>query len=913
MDDRRPDPEKLLEKIRQEEALALSGRLKVFFGAAPGVGKTYAMLEAARLRKAEGVDVAVGLVETHHRRETEALLEGLEIIPLRRVEYRGTVIREFDLDGVIARRPALVLVDELAHSNAPGSRHKKRWQDVFELLDAGISVYTTMNVQHLESLNDVVAQITGVVVRETLPDSVFDRADEIELVDLPPDELLKRLEEGKVYVPELAATARERFFRKGNLIALRELALRRTAERVDAQMETYRRAEGIREVWPAAERILVCVGPNPRSIRLIRAAKRMAAGLRAEWIAAYVEAPSKVRPSGRDRKQLAEHMRLAESLGAETLTLSGARASEEILTYARARNVSRIIVGKPTHPRWKDKLLGSMLDEIVRGSGEIDVYVITGDTPEPMPERAPARGGRAAAPPREWALAAASVAACTSLAALMYPYFELVDLAMVFLLGVVFTASLAEKGPSFLATVMSVLVFDFLFVAPRYTFAVHDVRFLVTFGVMLFVGYATSRLTHRIRAQTRASREREQRTAVLYRLSRELVHERDVEALGAIAVRHIQEVFSCRAVVLVPGGDGALQVSPPGAAPSPLDREETGVAHWVFGHRERAGAGTDTLPGSRGFYLPLLAGPRAVGVLGVFCEEGTDPWDTEKVQALESFATPIAMALERVLLAEEAQAALIKAEREAMRNALLSSVSHDLRTPLAAITGATTTLLQGDASLDRDGRRELLQTVIEEADHLNRIIRNILDMTRLESGAITVRKEWQSLEEIVGAVLDRMGDRLAGRPLDVRLPPDLPFVPFDPLLMEQVFINLLENAVRYTPAGTPLALSARVEGGEVVVELADRGPGIRPGEEERIFEKFVRGGGALEGKARSGVGLGLTICRAIVAAHGGRIRAENREGGGAVFRFTLPLGEKPDLPPDEEPGQEPAQGPKEAP
>ena len=384
MEERRPDPDLLLEHVQREEERKREGRLKIFFGAAPGVGKTYAMLEAARQRAAEGLDVVVGIAETHGRAETEALVKGLEVLPRRLIEYRGATLSEFDLDAALARRPALILVDELAHTNAPGSRHKKRWQDVFELLAAGIHVYTTLNVQHLESLNDVVAQITGVIVRETLPDSVLDRADEIEVIDLPPDELLQRLKEGKVYVPELAERARENFFRRGNLLALRELALRRTAERVDEQMRSYRLDKGVKDVWPAAERILVCVGPNPRSIRLIRAARRMAAGLRADWIAVNVEAPSKVRPSERDLNQLAEHMRLAESLGAETVTLSGQRASEEILSYARARNVSKIIIGKPSHPRWKDRLFGSVLDEVVRGSGDIDVYVITGDTGEPV-------------------------------------------------------------------------------------------------------------------------------------------------------------------------------------------------------------------------------------------------------------------------------------------------------------------------------------------------------------------------------------------------------------------------------------------------------------------------------------------------------------------------------------------------
>ncbi len=896
MDEHRPDPDQLLERVRLQEERSREGQLKLFFGAAPGVGKTYAMLEAARQKRSEGTDVVIGLVETHGRKETEALLEGLEIMPRRDVEYRGTVLKEFDIDAALLRKPSLILVDELAHTNAPGSRHKKRWQDVYELLGAGINVYSTLNVQHLESLNDVVTQITGIRVHEAVPDFLLDRADEIELVDLPPDDLLRRLSEGKVYVSDLAAQARENFFRKGNLLALRELALRRTAQRVDEQMQSYREVKGVREVWPVAERILVCVGPNPRSIRLIRAAKRMADGLRAEWIAAYVEAPHKVKPSESDLRKLAEHMRLAESLGAETVTLSGHKASEEILSYSRDRNVTKIIVGKPTHPKWKDKLFGSMLDEMVRGSGDIDVYVITGDTgeaPRPVPKM-----GRRKPRERGWSISISTVGVCTVIAAIISPYVTLVDLAMVYMLGIVFVASATAKGPSLLATMLSVAAFDFFFVPPRYTFAVNDVRYLFTFGVMLIVAIVISRLTLKIRNQASAARHRERRTAALYSLSRKLVHERGIEQLSAIAVKHISELFSSHIVVLVPDDRGGLRVPLTGLVTFALDQKELSVAQWTFNHRQKAGLGTDTLSGAKALYLPLVAASRAVGVIGVMPVHPDSFFDQEQVHALESFANQVAMAIDRAMISQEAQQALLKAETETLRNTLLSSVSHDLRTPLAAITGGVTTLLQQDVALNASQRQELLQTVYEEAEHLNQIIRNVLDMTRLEAKAITVKKEWQSLEEIVGVVLNRLSDKLKGRQLDVDLPEDLPLVPFDPLLVEQVLMNLLDNSIKYTPQNTPLSLSASVRGKEVAVEVADRGPGIPPGSEERIFEKFVRGSAT-----GGGIGLGLTICRAVIEAHGGRIWAENREGGGAVFCFTLPLeGEPPQV--KDYPGEE---------
>jgi two-component system sensor histidine kinase KdpD len=887
MQEQRPNPDELLAQMKVDEERRRQGKLKIFFGAAPGVGKTYAMLSAARQKRSEGLDVVAGIVETHGRRETEALVEGLEVLPRQQIEYRGAVLREFDLDAALARKPELILVDELAHANAPGTRHKKRWQDVFELLAAGINVYATLNVQHLESLNDVVAQITSVVVRETVPDLVLERADEIELVDLPPEELLQRLREGKVYIAELAERARKNFFRRGNLLALRELALRRTAESVDEQMQAYRQTQGVREVWPAGERIMVCIGPNPRSIRLIRAAKRMATGLRAGWIAVNVEPPSAVKASEAILKQLAERIRLAESLGAETVTLTGQKASEEILNYARSRNVTKIIIGKPTHPRWKDKLFGSLLDDVVRGSGDIDVYIIAGEEGEPAPRIVFKLASRKWSK-GEWLLSLGSVAACTGIDALLSPYVTQVDLAMVYLLGIVFTASFAGRGPSFLATLLGVAAFDFFFVPPFYTFAVSDVRYLFTFGVMFIVAFVISSLTLRVREQAHAARQREKSTAALYNLSRELAHERGLERLSAAVVKHISDVFLSEVVVLLPDDKGILV--PMSGSPDTLilDKRELSVGQWVFGHNQRAGLGTDTLPGAKALYLPLVASSKTVGVVGILPGTAGSAFNLEQIHALESFANQSAMAIERAFLAEEAQQALLKAETETLRNTMLSSVSHDLRTPLAAITGAATTLLQHDVALDQFGRRELLQTISEEADHLNKIIRNVLDMTRLEARTIRVKKEWQAIEEIAGVVLNRLSDKFKSHPLTANLPEDLPLVPFDPLLIEQVLMNMFDNALKYSPAGASLDFSAAVRDNNLIVELADRGPGIPQGNEERIFEKFVRGSAS-----GGGIGLGLTISRAIITAHEGRIWAENRPGGGAVFRFALPLGGEP--------------------
>jgi two-component system sensor histidine kinase KdpD len=886
----RPDPEELLARVREEERRAGRGRLKVFFGASPGVGKTYAMLEEARAKQRERVDVVVGLVETHGRAETAALLEGLEVLPRRRVEYRGVSLTELDLDAALARRPALILVDELAHSNAPGSRHARRFQDIEELLAAGIDVHTTLNVQHLESLNDVVAQITGIAVRETVPDAILDEADELELADLSAEDLLQRLREGKVYVPEQAARAIEQFFRKGNLIALRELALRRTADRVDAQMRGYMQEHGIRETWAAAERILVCIGPNPAGARLVRAGKRMATSLKCDWLVLYVEAPGQ-RISERDRAELAENLQLAEQLGAQTVTVGGPDPAEEVLAYARAHNVTKVIVGKPTHARWRDKLFGSTLDKLIRGSGDVDVYVITGEVDEPVLRRGP-RPGRTAPLP-QYLRAAAIVGAATLVGFAVFRLLSLTDVAMVFLLGVAVVAARYGRGPTILASFLSIALFDFCFVPPRLTFAVSDVRYLLTFGVMLGIALVISGLTLRIRAQAEMARLRERSTAALYAMSRELAATRSQAELIATTTRHLAACFGAQVVMLLGGPAGCVAV-PAGVPPGfPMDDKEHSVAQWVFDHGRAAGLGTDTLPAAQAQYLPLVAASGTVGVLGV------RPFDPASFQApgvqglLQAFAGQSALALERDMLAERAQQEQIEIEAERLRTALLSSLSHDLRTPLGAITGAASSLLEEPGGLSGSTRRELLQTILEEAQRMNRLIGNLLDMIRVESGALEVQKEWQPLEEVIGVALIRLEDRLRGRAVQVTLPPDLPLVPLDAVLIEQVFVNLLENAARYTPPGTPIDISATAQAGAVRIDVADRGPGLPPGEELRIFEKFYR---APQTTPQAGIGLGLTICRGIVMAHGGRIWAEHRPGGGAVFRFTLPDTGTPPLP-----------------
>ena len=885
MTERRPDPDALLAHVREQEARRARGKLKVFFGAAAGVGKTYAMLEAARAQRAAGVDVVAGVVETHQRAETEALLDGLEILPRRRIEYRGTTLEEFDLDAALARHPALLLVDELAHTNAPESRHAKRWQDVLELLDGGIDVYTTLNVQHLESLNDVVARITGVVVRETVPDSVLEQADEVELVDLPAEDLRRRLKEGKVYIAHQAAEAVNNFFREGNLIALRELALRHTAERVDAKMQRYRREHAIGAVWPVAERVLVCIGPSPLSARLVRAGRRLAAQLEAPWVVVYVETPAHRKLGADDRARVLETLRLADSLGAETVTLTGARMSDEILAYAGSRNVSKIVIGKPTRGFWQRVFLGSIVDTLVRGSGEIDIYVISGDgTPAPTRRRRlRPPGGR----PLPYAAAVGTVLASTLLAWLMFPRFELANIIMVYLLGVVIVAMRFGRVASALASVLSVAAFDFFFVPPLLTFAVSDTQYLVTFAIMLVVGLVISDLTARTREAAEGARAQERRTATLYSLSRELAASRGLDTLLDLALRHLLEVFGGRIVILMPDASGRLQERAGQLAPFNMDASDFAVAQWAYEHQAAAGAGTDNVPGAQMRFEPLKSSRGIVGVVGMRPAEPHAFDAPEHEHLLETFVSQVAVAVDRALLAEEAQVAQVRAEAERVRNALLSAVSHDLRTPLTTITGAASAALDGETRLDAVTRRELLESIRDEAERLNRLVNNLLDVTRLESGSLRLRREWIPIEELIGVALARLAKPLGDRKVTTRLPEDLPPVLVDGLLIEQVLINLVENATKHTPAGQPIDIEARRAGDEVVVEIADRGPGLPTGEEQKIFDKFFGAG------TGGGAGLGLTICRAIVEAHGGRIRGENRPGGGAVFRFSLPAGEPP--------------------
>jgi two-component system sensor histidine kinase KdpD len=872
----RPDPDQLLRRLQQAEARAQRGKLRVFFGFAPGVGKTYRMLQVAReLVSKQKLDVVIGVVEDHKRIETAKMVSGLELLPRRKVEYRGSTLEEFDLDAALARKPALLLVDELAHTNAVGSRHPKRWQDVNELLDAGIDVFTTMNVQHVESLNDVVAQITRVQVRETVPDSALDAADTIELVDIAPEELLDRLKDGKGYLPEQAKRAAQHFFQRGNLLALRELALRRTAQHVDEDVREYREEHDVVVPWPAGERLLVCIGPAPSSGRLLRAAARMAAGLRCPWVAAYVE--STVRPMSEvDRTRLEAHLSMAESLGATVTRLSGASISEALIAYARKYNVTRLLIGKPTHSRVWDRLRGSLLDEVVRGSGDIDVLAISGgrSNDEQEPRKLPPREGTAQA----WHYLAATliVSASLGLALVLRSLLNLPDLEMLFLLAVMVTAVWFGRGPSLLAAALGVASYDFFFVQPLYTFSVHDRRYFLTFGMIFAVGLAMSELAQRLRRQQREAQAREERTAVLYALTRELASAEAPSRIATIAVRHAANIFAAPASILVVA-DGVLQSIASTPEEALLDTKDVEVATWSHEHGRSAGLGTDTLPGARVLCTPLRAGSSRLGVLALLPQDQR-ALRVDQRDFLDVLGRQVAVALERARLSEEAKQSALRAKTEEMRSSLLSAVSHDLRTPLATITGSATSL-RDDDKLEAATRGELVESIVDQAERLERLVANLLDMTRLESGAIALRRDWVPLEEMVGSALTRLETRLGVREVTVAIPPEIPLVLVDPVLFEQVFVNLLENAEKYTPAGSPLEISARNDADCVEVSFRDHGPGLPIGSEQKVFEKFFRGAHIGVG----GVGLGLPICKGILEAHGGSIRAETHAAGGAVF------------------------------
>ncbi|MEO8005993.1 MAG: two-component system sensor histidine kinase KdpD [Betaproteobacteria bacterium] len=891
----RQDPDQLLEKIRRDEDRAGRGRLKIFFGASAGVGKTYAMLSAAHDLASRSIDVVVGIAETHGRKDTVALLEGLEILPPRVVEYRGSQLAEFDLDAALARRPAIILVDELAHTNAIGSRHPKRWQDIEEMLDAGIDVFTTVNVQHLESLNDVVNGITGVKVWETVPDRVFDQADEVTVVDLTPDELLQRLRQGKVYMPAQAEQAIHNFFRKGNLIALRELALRRTADRVDDQMLAYRHDESIGPVWATRESLLACIGPEPGAEKLVRSAARLARQLGVEWHAVYVETPKlQMLPKAR-REDILRVMALAQQLGARTATLAGQSPAELIVGYARDHNLARLVIGRGAGYRWP--FVRTFLDRLGALGPDLEVVQVGIDSAA-KPRRATVVDAEEKSSRRYggyvWAVAICAVA--TLVATPLATRLDLANIVMLFLLAVVLVAVRFGRGPAVFAAFLNVASFDFFFVPPRFTMAVTDAQYLIVFTVMLAVALVIGHLTSGLRYQARVAAHRETRARALYELARELSGVLTREQVLEISDRHIEASFHAKAVILLPdAGDKLVPTEPTPSASAPAI--DTAIAQWVFDNGKPAGFGTDTLPGSRVYYTPLPAPMRTRGVLALEPEMTRLLLIPEQKRLLETFAALIAIAIERVHYVEVAQGALVRIESERLRNSILSVLSHDLRTPLTSLLGLAESLAITRPALSGE-QREMATAIREEAVRMNALVNNLLDMARLQAGEVKLNLQWQPIEEVVGSAVAALRLPLAGHEVHINLPAGLPLVDIDAVLFERVLVNLLENAAKYTPQGSHITIEASTAGEEFRIVVADNGPGLAPGSEESIFEKFTRG---TTESTTPGVGLGLAISRAIVEAHRGRMWAERNAPAGARFVIALPRGTPPPPPePDDD-------------
>jgi len=896
-DDSRRDPDALLARVREQERRAARGRLRIYFGASAGVGKTYAMLSAAR-QLAAGRKVLVGIVETHGRAETEALLDGLEVLPRKRIDYRGKALSEFDIDAALARRSDLILVDELAHSNLAGSRHPKRWQDIEELLAAGIDVFTTVNVQHLESLNDVVGGITGVRVAETVPDTVFDEAGEVVLVDLPADELLARLKLGKVYQAAQAERAGRNFFRKGNLIALRELALRRTAERIGDDVRAYRVEKSIDAVWRTGTALLACVGPGPGAEGVVRGAARLAAQLGAEWHAVYVETPVLQRLDAGRRERILATLKLAGDLGAATAVLSGDRMEPAVVDYARSHNLSRIVLGRgPAGRPWRT----SRSQRLARLAPDIELLEVAlsrdaanGGARQPAP--ASAASAAQARWPAGSPLVAHGLAVLASLAMALaatptIAWLDQANIAMLFLLVVLLVAVRLGRGPSVSATCVSVACFDFFFVPPRFTLAISDFQYLVTFGVMLAVGLITGQLTAGLRFQARVAARRESRTRALYEFARALSGVLQTEQIQEATRDAVGPTFGARTVLLLPDADGRLDPAGEGGAGG-IAALDAGIAQWAFDHGTGAGLGTDTLPGSPVFYMPLVAPMRTRGVLAI--EPETPRWllAPEQRQQLDTFAALAAIALERVHYIEVAQDALVKIESERLRNSLLAALSHDLRTPLTSLMAQAESLARSAPPL-APGQRAMADALRDEMVRMSMLVTNLLDMARIESGEVKLKLQWQPAEEVIGSALLASRAALSGRRVETHVPADLPLVQYDAVLIERVLCNLLENAGKYTPPGAVVAVSAVRHGAWLEMAVTDNGPGLPLGQEEAVFEKFMRGE---RESAKPGVGLGLAICRAIVGAHGGTIHAANRPGGGASFVFTLPLGTPPEMP-----------------
>ena len=884
-DQERPNPDVLLAALQKEDAKAKRGKLKVFFGMAPGVGKTFAMLEAARRELAAGRDVIIGYVETHGRKETDALTVGLPIVPRRTAEYRGVTMTEMDLDAVLLRHPQLVLVDEFAHTNEPGSRHPKRYQDVLELLESGIDVFTTLNVQHVESRAEAVRQITNVSIRETLPDSALDGA-EFELVDLPPEELRARLAAGKVYVPEAARAAQDNFFRPGNLSALRELALRFAAEHVGQDVLAYRQAHGVGDPWKSGQRLLVAVSASPSSASLVRWTRRLAGELQAPWLAVYVELP---KPLNEDEQaRLGRHLAVARELGAEIVSTADADIVRGLLRVAREQNVTQLVVGKPIGWRALDLLRGgSLLNRLIRESGHIDVHAVRAEGEAPLLRR-PARPRISAAVLQSYGAALGVVAGVTGINAILQRWLGNQPVALIYLLSVVILAMFVGRGPTLAAATLSALLWDFFFTEPRFSLRIINAGDWMMFLTYFIVAIAMGNLAARLRAQQEAERRREQRATAMYLLTRELAQATDFADLLAIIIREVGRSFRADVALLLPEESQSEALTPYFASTWSLSEKEQSVADWTLRHRQPAGSATDTLPSAEGLHLPLTAGDHAVGVLSLHFKDRA-ALATEQRDLLDSFVRQIALVLDRQRLRDAEQQAKLVSESERLSKTLLNSVSHEIRTPIAAIGNAAANLCETPRGALNSFQRQMVDEIQEAAERLNRLVGNLLNMTRLESGHVKAKLDWCDVADLIQATLKEIERDMGSHKVSIGTAPDLPLVRMDFVLMQQVLINLLLNVAAHTPTGTPVKIEAKIDAGLLALSVSDSGSGLPPETLPFIFDKFYRAPSAPAG----GTGLGLAIVKGFVEAQGGKVQAENQPGGGARFTVRMPLSKPP--------------------
>lgn len=882
--DERPNPDRLLRYANQEERAASQGKLKIYLGAAPGVGKTYSMLQDAINKLSQGVDVVVGIVESHGRSEIDKLIAKFEVLPRLNVEYHNKTLKDFDLDAALKRNPGLILMDEMAHTNAPGLRHTKRWQDIKELLDRGIDVSTTLNVQHIESLNDIVAQILHTQIKETVPDSMIELAHTIELIDLPPEDLIKRLQEGKVYFPEQIELAKNSFFREGNLYALRELALRTTAQRVNAQVLLYRHGKGIKHIWPSNEKILVCVGPGSESVKMIRTARRIATDMQAEWIAVYVDVPQ-IHSDPEKRNSAIQYLRLAEQLGGQTQILNGFNIVDEIMSFSREQNITQIIVAKKIRPRWRELFSKSLADEIIRASHEIDVYIVSGEKAEEYKWK---RGFEFTSELNTYAylVTIATVAFITLINAVLFSFFSTSNLIMMFLLGLMVISLFGEVGPALLGILLSVLSYDYFFIKPYMSFLAKTSQDYLNLAMMFLVSLVICYLTIRNRKQARNAKRLQQQTASLHTLSRQLASTRGVDKLLAVGLQYIGDTFASDVMALLPVNNELKVRAKYKTGDISLDSKETGVAQWVVELGQKAGLGTDTLPFSNSLYIPLLAAQGTIGVLRIHPENVNKLITPQEAHMLEACANQIALAIEVDRMEETAKENILQKESDKIRSMLLQSLSHDLRAPLIAIQGSARTLEEMAHQLDRKSIHKLATNINAESTELNRLIVNILQISYLEEGSYNIQKTPNSIKQLIGVVINSLSDQLIDHEIIVDVPDNLPLIPFDNSLIQEVIENLLDNAMKFTPPKSTIGIKATLEREYLIISIEDEGPGIVLDEVNNLFEKFYRG---RMRTTERGLGLGLAICKLIILAHGGAIWAENRREKGSAFKFSLPI------------------------